>query len=391
MGKLVKEEERTGMEEPKPTTLFESHFGKIRDPRIGNAKQHKLIDIIIIAICAVICGADSWNDVELYGRNKQAWLKQFLELPKGIPSHDTFGRLFARLDPQEFGRRFMEWVKAITELTEGQVIAIDGKLLRGSASPARGKNALNIVSAWATANQLVLGQVKVDEHSNEITAIPELLKMLELGSCLVTIDAIGTQTEIAQQIVDQGGDYLLNVKENQGHLYEDLVYLFQFERELDAHLGLCSHAKQVNKNHGRVEIRECWATSDEEYLNYLRERDKWKNVTTLAMIRSERQIGEQTEVKIRYFISSLKAPAKKILKSKRSHWTIENQLHWVLDISFHEDVSRVRKDHAPENFATIRHMALNLLKQEKTARGGIHAKRLQAGWNDDYLLKVLSS
>jgi predicted transposase YbfD/YdcC len=378
------------MEDPKPTALFETHFGKLRDPRIGNAKRHKLIDIIIIAICAVISGADSWSDVELYGRTKRVWLKKVLELPKGIPSHDTFGRVFARLDPQEFGRTFMEWVKAINELTAGQVIAIDGKQLRGSASPVRGKHALNIVSAWATANQLVLGQVKVDEHSNEITAIPELLKMLELGGCLVTIDAIGTQSEIAQQIVDQGGDYLLSVKENQGHLYEDLEYLFQLERELDAHLGPCSYAKQVTKNHGRMEIRECWATSDEEYLNYLRERDKWKHVSTLAMIRSERQIDEQSEVKCRYFISSLAAPAKKILKSKRSHWTIENQLHWVLDIAFREDASRVRKDHGPENFATLRHMALNLLKQEKTVKNGVLAKRRLAGWNDDYLFKVLS-
>jgi predicted transposase YbfD/YdcC len=376
--------------EKKPTAQFEAHFGRIPDPRIGNAKRHKLLDIIIIAILAVICGADSWSEVELFGKNKKKWLKQFLKLPKGIPSHDTFGRVFALLDPEEFGRRFMEWVQTIQELTHGQVIAIDGKQLRGSAERGSGKAAINLVSAWASANQVVLGQVKVDDKSNEITAIPQLLKMLELSGCLVTIDAIGTQTEIAQQIVDQGGDYLLAVKENQGHLYESLEYLFQLEREEDFRHSPCSYAKQVNKNHGRLEIRECWATSDEEYLNYLRERERWPEVKTLAMIRSERRLGDQVEVKFRYFISSLNAPAKQILKSRRTHWTIENQLHWVLDIAFREDASRVRKDHAPENFAILRHMALNLLKQEKSVKGGVKAKRLLAGWDQDYLLMVLS-
>jgi predicted transposase YbfD/YdcC len=376
--------------EKEPTAQFEAHFSKIRDPRIGNAKRHKLLDIMIIAILAVICGADSWSEVELFGKNKKRWLKQFLELPKGIPSHDTFGRVFAMLDPEEFGKRFMEWVGTIQELTQGQVIAIDGKQLRGTAGRESGKAAINVVSAWASANQVVLGQVKVDDKSNEITAIPRLLQMLELSGCLVTIDAIGTQTEIAQQIVEQGGDYLLAVKENQGRLYASLEYLFQLEREEDFRHSPCSYAKQVDKNHGRLEIRQCWATSDEEYLNYLRERERWPEVKTLAMIRSERKMGEQVEVKFRYFISSMKVPAKHILKSRRTHWTIENQLHWVLDIAFREDASRVRKDHAPENFATLRHMALNLLKQEVTLKGGVKAKRLLAGWDQDYLLKVLS-
>jgi predicted transposase YbfD/YdcC len=376
---------------PKPEIgQLAKHFAQIRDPRIDRTKRHRLLDILVIAICAVICGADSWVDIELFGKAKRKWLKTFLKLPGGIPSHDTFGRVFAALNPEEFQASFMAWVQAINDLTEGQVIAIDGKQLRGSQDRYLGKQAIYMVSAWATANQLVLGQRKVDDKSNEITAIPQLLQLLEIAGCIVTIDAIGTQTKIAQTILQQGGDYILAVKENQGHLYEDLADLFGEDRRYGFADAPYQHAKTVTKDHGRIEIRECWSISDPAYLAQVRDLDRWAGVQSLVLIVSERRLGDEVEVQERYFISSLANNAERLLAAKRSYWGIENRLHWVLDLAFNEDRSRARKDNAPQNFAVLRHMALNLLKQERTVKAGIKAKRLKCGWDTEYLLQVLA-
>jgi predicted transposase YbfD/YdcC len=275
-------------------------------------------------------------------------------------------------------------------VTDGQVIAVDGKTLRGSQDGSQGKGPIHMVSAWAEQNRLVLEQVKVDEKSNEITAIPALLQVFELQDCIVTTDAMGCQTEIASLVIEKGGDYLLAVKENQGQLYEDLQALFDGAGEVNYGDVEHTYAKTVNKNHGRIEVRECWCVTDPDFTHYLRGFENWKHLRSLVKVRCHRQTTTETSQEDRYFITSEKAPAKQLLKAVRDHWSIENGLHWVLDIAFREDASRVRKDHAPENLAILRHIALNFLKQDTILKLGIKNKRLVAAWNNEYLLHLFS-
>jgi predicted transposase YbfD/YdcC len=373
---------------------IEEHFAGLTDPRVERTRRHKLLDIIVIAICGVICAADGWTDIEAFGEAKEEWLRTFLELPNGIPSHDTFGRVFARLEPREFERCFLSWVRAISALTEGQVVALDGKCLRRSHDQRRGQEALSVVSAWATENGLVLGQRQVDGQSNEISTLPALLKLLDVSGCIVSVDAIGCQKELAAQIVGQQADYLLALKGNQAHLHEDVQSLFEWadNREFDGIVH--DFHRTTNLGHGRWEKRECWIIPDPSCLTMLADLDQWQQLRMVVRVRAYRSCHGQTTTETRYYISSLSGdtphPARTALEAVRSHWEIENGLHWTLDIAFREDECRIRRDHAPENFAILRRMALSLLKQEHSTRTGIRAKRLRAGWDTAYLLKVLS-
>ena len=370
-----------------PKIRIVDHFKDLEDKRVERTKRHKLIDIVTIAICAVICGVDSWVLMEAYGKKKEKWLKQFLELPNGIPSHDTFARVFERIDPQQFQNCFLSWIKSINKITEGEVIAIDGKTLRHSYDKGKDKGAIHMVSAWATSNKLVLGQCKVEEKSNEITAIPELIKVLDIAGCLVTIDAMGCQKEIVKSIAEKSGEYIIALKKNQGNLYKNVEEIFKeaISKGFEGFKYSEFHTKE--DKHGREEIRHYLMLSDIE--ERIDTDKKWVNLQSVGMVEYIRKVNGKTKVETGYYISSLTNNAKLLGESVRTHWGIENSLHWVLDVAFREDDCRIRKDNAPQNFAVIRHIAVNLLGKEKSQKLGTKSKQFCAGWDDEYLEKIL--
>lgn len=377
--------------ETRPGTQLAQHFASLPDPRIDRTKHHPLLSSITIALCAVICGAESWDEIASFGVIRRDWFASFLDLPHGIPAHDTFNRVFAALDPVQFRVCFLQWTQAIAGVLPAQVIAVDGKTLRHSHDRRQGKQAIHLVSAWATTNRLVLGQIKVDDKSNEITAIPELLRQLALQGCLVSIDAMGCQRAIAQQIVDQGGDYVLALKGNQRMLSADVQTCFAPAATAPVPPAALATATAVDKGHGRLEIRRHTVLTEADSLAWLQGQHHWPGLQALGKVEAERRIGATRSVEVRYYLLSRPLSAQAFGAAVRRHWGIENQLHWVLDMTFHEDDSRIRAGYAAENVAVLRHLALNLLRQQPTTdRLSLKARRKQAGWDHAYLQQLLT-
>lgn len=362
---------------------FLTYFEQLDDPRSHINKLHELNSILLIGIVATLCGAETWKQMEEFAVAKQNFIKTFVPLPNGVPSDDTINRVFSAIDPKQFELCFINWATSLSKSFKGEVIAIDGKTVRGAKSDGV-KSPVHIVSAWASENNIVTGQVKVNDKSNEITAIPELLDLLFVEGNVITIDAMGTQTAIAEKIIDKGADYILAVKENQKSLSEEIIDEFRFGKTIEVY-------ENIDIGHGRIETRKCSVISDFQFIN--NENEKWKNLKAIIKLESIREFknsSKESENATRYYITSLQESPKVLLANIRAHWGVENKLHWILDVQFKEDQSRKRNENAAQNYSTVLKIALNILKNDKTVKQGIQGKRLKAGWDNDYLLRVLN-
>lgn len=375
----------------RPVLVIQRYFADLPDPRIERTKRHQLLDIITIAVCAVISGADSWIDVEQYGLARHDWLASFLELPNGIPSHDTFGRVFARIDPVAFAACFLEWVRGLLPELAGEVVAIDGKVVRRSQDRAAGRPPIDLVSAWATDHQVVLGQLAVGPDSNEIPAVPALLALLDLQGAVVTLDALHGQTSTARAIRSADADYVLALKGNQPTTHA-AVETFFAEAQREEWRGIDhQHLVSEDAGHGRLETRRYWTTTDPALLDYLNPGGRvWPDLGCVGRVERTRTSATGRSQETSYYLSSLDGEIETFARAVRGHWGIENRQHWVLDVAFREDESRVRAGHAAENLAVIRRIALNLIRQDPATKGSVHTKRLKAAWDHAYLLHLLS-
>ena len=372
------------------TSKFQEYFTELKDPRVERTRYHLLTDIITIAILAVIAGAEGWEDIEEYGISKQEWLKQFIQLPFAIPSPDTFRRVFERINPREFEQCFRQWVQSLVEKLGVEVVAIDGKNHRGSYDRESQLKALHTVSAWSSEHRLVLGQTKVTDKSNEITAIPALLEMLDISGCIITIDAMGTQKSIAQKIIAADSDYILSLKDNHPKFHQQVKNWFETSLSLGFKDVDVSISQRIEKGHHRIENRQVY-TVPVSQLPGLHEQDLWAGITTVVMVVLSIQHWNKTTHEVQFYITSLASDANKIGSAIRQHWGIENSVHWTLDVTFHEDECRIRSLHSPQNFSLLRRIALNALERESSFRRSIRQKSRRAAMNDQYMLSVLAA